>query len=135
MESGGGLCHATQMKITSLLVIAVGGSALVGCSSPEAAVCKPARAWHKVDAKVGVTAPDVTISVRKDNSILWNNAQITSDQLSSYLKPVAAMDAKPKVSLRVEKGISCPSLESVRDEIERSFGCNSAKGNCSEATG
>jgi biopolymer transport protein ExbD len=66
------------------------------------------------DEKVPPTPP-VTVTVKEDGSLYWNDAPITRDLLESQLSVEAQKTPQPEVNLRGDKATKYRSIREVVD--------------------
>lgn len=72
------------------------------------------------------------ISLIKDGSIYWNGAKISPAQLTRYLNLSHQMNPEPNHFLETEMGVSCRSLEALRDQMDQALECKKPYSHCSE---
>ena len=106
---------------------------LVACSTAEPKACEPPRNyWQKPHNFNGLSPPMNQISLTKDSSIYWNGSKILPARLTRYLNLSHKMNPEPNHFLETETGVSCRSLEALRDRMDQALECKKPYSHCSE---
>ena len=72
------------------------------------------------------------MSLTHHGSVYWNGTRVSEAELISLLRRSHHLNPEPDVLLEAEMGVPCETLESIRDRMEESLGCQSGKGRCVE---
>lgn len=131
--SGRSLCQLRAMQGWSCIATIAACAILAGCSQAEPQACKPPRDyWQKPHNFDGLTPMMNEISLTRDGSIYWNGAKTSSDRLTRYLNLSHGMNPEPNHFLQTEMGVSCRSLEELRDRMDQALECKKPYSHCSE---
>ena len=103
---------------------------VTACKQEPPKACSPPRAnWGK-PRSFGLVVMN-KIALDRTGATYWNGKPISSEKLEEYLAMQPTMDPEPWIFLETEMGAPCPSLEAVRDQIERHMHCAEG-GRCNE---
>jgi hypothetical protein len=72
------------------------------------------------------------VSLTRDGTIYWNGARVSRVRLGRYLKTSRSLNPEPLVFLQTEMGVSCRTLDAVRDQIDQALECSQAYSSCAE---
>ena len=106
---------------------------VVGCAQSEPKACKPPRDyWREPHNFAGLIPMINRISLTKDGDIYWNQDRISPEKLTYYLKLSHEMSPEPHNFLQTEMGVSCRTLEALRDRMDEALKCKEPYSRCSE---
>jgi biopolymer transport protein ExbD len=121
------------MKLCIALGLLTAGLALAGCSKPEPLACQaPREHWQKPHNFDGLTPMLNEVALTHDGSVHWNGQRISPTQFSKYLAGSHGLNPEPIVFLQTEMGVSCRTLEAVRNQMEQALECNKPYSRCAE---
>jgi hypothetical protein len=133
VDSRHGLWHFPRMQRRLFLAFMAAFGATAACSRPEPQACKPPRLyWQQPHNFSGLMPMMNQISLTRDGSIYWNGSKISPERLSGYLRVSHGMNPEPNHFLQTEMGISCKSIEALRDRMDQALECKKPYSHCSE---
>lgn len=121
-------------RFLALASVSVASVCIAACSRHEPRACEAPRSyWEKPHNFGGIEPPLITVvALNHGGLIYWNGTTVSPARLSEYLKTSHRLNPEPHIFLETEMGVSCRTLEAVRDQMDRALECRKPGSCCSE---